>query len=247
MRFLSRPRVVPIRGVDEHGLISRLRADLGERWTTNHEENLRAVLGGLSLSEFQARSTETLLSSVGSPGGTCITAGTGAGKTLAFYLPALTHTLSVPGPVGIPRIVAIYPRVELLRDQLRALLELLSDLDVRNAQRLRVGVLYGATPEDRQDAEHKRYRGWHSTANGLKSPIVGCLEKGCPGDLIWPNSHTESASSSLHHLRVRVGVTRVHSSDADVAAARNPFHDDGNGEPATRDTPYATIARRGLI
>ena len=102
MRFLSRPRVVPVRQVDEHDLTGRLSADLKERWTTSHEANLRAILGGRSLSEFQARSTERLLSSVGSRGGTCITAGTGAGKTLAFYLPALTHALSVPGPAGIP-------------------------------------------------------------------------------------------------------------------------------------------------
>jgi len=189
MRFLSRPRIVPVRQVEERELTSRLRADLGERWTTIHEANLRAVLGGLTLSEFQARSTETLLSSVGSRGGTCITAGTGAGKTLAFYLPALTHTLSEPRPVGIPRIVAVYPRVELLRDQLRALLELLSDMEARNAWRLRVGVLYGGTPKNREDAERKRYRGWHPTANGLKSPIVACLEAECRGDLIWPSGH----------------------------------------------------------
>ena len=191
MRFLARPRIVPVRQVNEHELTSRLRADLSERWTTSHEANLRAILGGRSVSEFQARSTERLLSSVGRRGGTCISAGTGAGKTLAFYLPALTHALSVPGPTGIPRIVAIYPRIELLRDQLASILGLVTDLEDRGAGRLRVGVLYGATPQDRDDAQRNRRRGWRATAEGLTSPIVACIQAGCSGELIWSNGDAE--------------------------------------------------------
>ena len=191
MRFLARPRVVPVREVNEHELTSRLRADLNERWSASHEANLRAILGGRSVSEFQARSTERLLSSVGSRGGTCITAGTGAGKTLAFYLPALTHALSVPRPSGIPRIVAIYPRIELLRDQLSGILRLVADLEARGAGRLRVGALYGATPRDRDDAQWNRSRGWRATADGLTSPIVACIQDGCSGELIWPNGDAE--------------------------------------------------------
>ena len=192
MRFLARPRVVPVREVNEHELTSRLSAALNERWTTSHEATLKAVLGGRLVSEFQAKSAERLLSSVGNRGGTCVTAGTGAGKTLAFYLPALTHALSVPGPRGIPRIVAIYPRVELLRDQLRTILKLVTDLEARDAGRLRVGVLYGATPHHRADAQRDVRKGWRSTADGLTSPIVdSCLREGCSGDLIWPTGDAE--------------------------------------------------------
>jgi hypothetical protein len=191
MRFLARPRVVPVRDISEHALATRLRAELNERWSTSHEANLRAALGGRSVSGFQARSTERLLSSVGNRGGTCITAGTGAGKTLAFYLPALTHALSVPGATGIPRIVAIYPRVELLRDQLAGILGLVTELQARDAGRLRVGVLYGATPKDRDDAQRNRHRGWRAATDGLTSPIVACVQDGCSGDLIWPNGEAE--------------------------------------------------------
>ena len=191
MRFLSRPRVVPLRQVDERELVSRLRADLNGRWTASHEANLKVVLGGQSLSEFQARSTARLLNSVGSRGGTCITAGTGAGKTLAFYLPALTHTLTVPAPAGIPRIVAIYPRVELLRDQLASILKLTENLESSGAGRLRVGVLYGATPRDRNQARQDRRRGWSETADGLTTPIVACLRDGCSGEFVWPNGDAD--------------------------------------------------------
>ena len=191
MRFLARPRVVPIRRVSEYELTRRLRAHLGAWWTTSHDAHLKSILGGRPVSEFQARSTERLLSSVGDRGGTCITAGTGAGKTLAFYLPALTHTLSSSGSTGIPRIVAIYPRVELLRDQLAVILKMVTDLSDGETGRLQVGVLYGATPENRKDASHTSHRGWSAKADGLKSPIVTCLRDGCPGELIWPNGETE--------------------------------------------------------
>ena len=191
MRFLSRPRVVPVRDIDQDELSSRLSADLNERWTPSHEAALRAILKGRSVSEFQARATERLLNSVGSRGGTCITAGTGAGKTLAFYLPALSHALSVPGPTGVPRIVAIYPRVELLRDQLGGILDLVAGLEARDVGRPRVGVLYGATPRDRRDAQSNRQRGWRSTPDGLTSPIVACLKDGCAGELIWPTGDAE--------------------------------------------------------
>jgi len=191
MRFLARPRVVPVRAVDEQELTGRLGANLGERWTASHAATLSAILGGRAVSEFQARSAERFLSAVGDRGGTCVTAGTGAGKTLAFYLPVLTHALSVPGPAGIPRIVAIYPRTELLRDQLGTILELVAGLEERGAGRLRVGVLYGATPHDRGDAERNRLRGWRSTAEGLTSPIVACVRDGCSGEFIWPNGDKE--------------------------------------------------------
>ena len=191
MRFLARPRVVPVRAIDEQELTSRLSADLGEQWTASHEATLSAILDGRSVSEFQARSTERLLNAAGDRGGTCVTAGTGAGKTLAFYLPALTHALSVPGPAGTPRIVAIYPRIELLRDQLGTILRLVTDLEERGAGRLRVGVLYGATPRDREDVRWNRLRGWRSTADGLTSPIVACVKDECSGELIWPNGEME--------------------------------------------------------
>ncbi|MXW98265.1 MAG: DEAD/DEAH box helicase [Acidimicrobiaceae bacterium] len=191
MRFLSRPRVVPVRQVDERELIARLRANLSETWTAAHEENLKAVLGGQSLSEFQVRATARLLGSVGSRGGTCITAGTGAGKTLAFYLPALTHALSVPAPAGIPRIVAIYPRIELLRDQLAAILKSVTNLEASDVGHLQVGVLYKEAPKNQNDARQDQRKGWTATAEGLISPIVSCPRDGCSGKLLWPNSEKE--------------------------------------------------------
>ena len=188
LRFLSRARVVPTRDVSADVLEKELKEQLQDRWTDSHATVVRSILNGRQVSRFQARATERLLSLVGDRGGTCIAAGTGAGKTLAFYLPALAHILATPAPPGVPRIVAIYPRIELLRDQLRGILQIVQQLNGTDAGSLRVGVLYGATPRDRGDAENNRMRGWRSTNEGLVSPFVRCLEAECDGEYLWPES-----------------------------------------------------------
>ena len=70
IRFLARPRVVPVREINEHELTSRLRSVVNERWTKDREANLRAILAGRSVSGFQARATERLLGAAGDRGGT---------------------------------------------------------------------------------------------------------------------------------------------------------------------------------
>ena len=188
LRFLSRARVVPDRDTSADALEQELQEQLHDRWTNGHASVVRSILNGRRVSRFQARATERLLSVVGNRGGTCITAGTGAGKTLAFYLPALAHILATPAPSGVPRIVAIYPRIELLRDQLHGILQTVKGLKDAGVGDLRVGVLYGATPRNRGDAQHNRWRGWRSADEGLVSPIVGCLEAECDGEYLWPES-----------------------------------------------------------
>ena len=87
--------------------------------------------------------------------------------------------------------MAIYPRTELLRDQLGTILELVVGLEGSAAGRLRVGVLYGATPYDQRNAQRSRARGWRSKADGLASPIVTCVKGGCSGEFIWPYGDAE--------------------------------------------------------
>lgn len=177
-RFLAQSRIVPRRDVTPDRLADILKSKLGSDWTPDHDRSMRAVLDGRSVSAFQARSMERLIDLGGQTGaGTVITAGTGSGKTLAFYLPALTRLLTSRGVVGGPQVVAIYPRIELLRDQLRALLLTGRTLASAGEQLPRVGVLYGATPHDRRDASATRTRGWKPQGSGLLCPILGCLEE----------------------------------------------------------------------
>lgn len=198
LRFMSRARVVPDRDIPVDALERELREQLQERWTDDHASTMRSILKGIQVSRFQARAAERLLNSVDDRGGTCITAGTGAGKTLAFYLPALTHILSTPAAPGVPRIVAIYPRIELLRDQLRGILQTVEGLRDSQTGTLRVGALYGATPHDRGDAEHNHNRGWKRVDEGLVSPIVGCLSTDCDGDYVWPESNRDGRLLRCH-------------------------------------------------
>src|SRR5206468_4125230 len=87
---------------------------------------LEAMLGddgtqvGRHLARFQLETAQRILRGLrgGRRGGTIITAGTGSGKTLAFYLPALAWLAGELDGVAGTRIVAIYPRNELLKDQL---------------------------------------------------------------------------------------------------------------------------------
>ena len=201
LRFMSRPRVVPIRDISADDLALKISRQLQEIWTPRHEASMRSILEGRQASRFQAQATERILSAVGHRGGTCITAGTGAGKTLAFYLPALMHILANPTQSRVPRIVAIYPRIELLRDQLRAILQILQRLDTANAPAVPVGVLYGATPRNREDPNITKYRGWRSTPDGLVCPIVSCLEDQCRGDYVW--LHSDRSDHSLRCVRCK--------------------------------------------
>ena len=161
---------------------------LGDEWTANQERAMTAILAGRDVSSFQGRAMSRVLQHHAGSRGTVISAGTGSGKTLAFYLPALTRLLAAPGPVGVPRIIAIYPRIELLRDQLRSLLQTCATLTSAGEQAPKVGVLYGAVPRDRRDAAGSRYRGWKPHPDGLTCPILGCLQDGCDGSLVWPTA-----------------------------------------------------------
>src|SRR2546421_228688 len=65
---------------------------------------------------FEVRSAARLVSEP-ADGGTIVTAGTGSGKTLAFYLPALVRIGESMGPDFWVKTLAVYPRIELLKDQ----------------------------------------------------------------------------------------------------------------------------------
>ena len=72
------------------------------------------------LATFQVEAAERIARGLagGRSGGTIVTAGTGSGKTLAFYLPALAWLAQEIDDTYATRVIAIYPRNELLKDQL---------------------------------------------------------------------------------------------------------------------------------
>jgi hypothetical protein len=115
--------------------------------------------------------------------GTLVSAGTGSGKTLAFYLPALTwlaaERRSQPSARGV-RVLALYPRNELLKDQLAEVYEQARKFDMdlgKFGTTISIGVLYGDTPQTLNSIEKQ----WRDSRG--ECPFFRCPQPGCGGGL----------------------------------------------------------------
>lgn len=98
----------------EEGKISRILADIGQKDT---------------YSRFQVDGWRRVLEVIGvlkhdkAPESMVIVAPTGSGKTEVFLLPVIYHVASQLSSNNVPRYVMIYPRVELLKDQVSRILK----------------------------------------------------------------------------------------------------------------------------
>ena len=137
----------------------------------------------LCFSGFQVRAFEHIIERYGSPGlsGSVISAGTGSGKTKAFYLPAFLRMAPELNHQPFTKIIAIYPRNVLLADQLREAISEAEKLRPVLAQAglraIRFGALLGDTPYQQYFAASRpaKYH-WKRRGNGavipyLKSPV----------------------------------------------------------------------------
>ena len=141
-------------------------------------------------------------------GGSVVCAGTGSGKTKAFYIPAFLGIVAeLHHSDPFTKVIAIYPRNVLLADQLR---EALSEADkVRpilqhfGLRPLTFGALLGNTPYQnwfRKDTSGKyiceRY-GWKRVANGFVVPFLKSPKE--PGqDLVWRDADREAMRTCLY-------------------------------------------------
>ena len=145
-------------------------------------------IDGLRLAKFQMRATQRLTAPI-SDGGTIITAGTGSGKTLAFYLPAIIRTCRAMDQTRWVKIVAVYPRIELLKDQLQEVFGLVrrTDNTLRkfNRRLLTLGVLYGATPREATITALEQAK-WPLAGTDFICPWLRCGN--CGQHLIWQRS-----------------------------------------------------------
>lgn len=197
-RLLWRPRKYPARDLtpsDAHGAIASKVADLRlleavKRWLDEGDTSWR-------FARFQIDASTRILDglSARSPRGTLVSAGTGSGKTLAFYLPALAW-LSVerkaqPGSKGV-RVLALYPRNELLKDQLAEVYSQARKFDDelgRVGCTLSVGVLFGDTPSNLRQIASR----WQKT--GGACPFFRCPH--CGGELHLQSPQVAEADGRL--------------------------------------------------
>lgn len=161
-RFLKRARQYPKRNQHAKTLI--------DNWEKNRllkSEDEKVILSNLlnngddwfQLSGFQVRSTERILEKFDKhkykntldASATIVCAGTGSGKTLSFYLPAITKLAAnlLQDAQYRVRILAIYPRKELLKDQFAETYKEARKLDnylrSKGRRKISIGTFYGDT------------------------------------------------------------------------------------------------------
>lgn len=202
------PRRYPKRDIDPRELVDILSSE--PSWHAIQEEVIAAQTRGRLLSKFQADSSRAVFSALRSSrsAGIVVGAGTGSGKTLSFYLPALTDLVNQVRQDSRHRVhtLALYPRKELLRDQLGDALSTVITLNpllvAHGLRPLRLGALYQDVPTHAGawtfTAKTRQGSAWTRTPSGWVCPFVSCPAHGCDrGSLVWADSDRKAGRERL--------------------------------------------------
>ncbi|MFF2818996.1 protein DpdJ [Kitasatospora cineracea] len=169
-------------------------------WSGSDLAVAHAGWGKYELSAFQVRAAQTVLRALKSDRSEAVIvgAGTGSGKTLAFYLPAFVAMAADRRPKSV-HTLALYPRIELLRDQVKdAVRNALAIREAIPSMRLRIGVLYGATPYSTTAFTKSGKAGvrWEALLDGYVCPYLSC--PACEtGKLLWHKRDIEAGKEVL--------------------------------------------------
>jgi len=206
-RFILRPRVFPRRDVPHTAAIAEIHSayTLGQVQRDVFASMMdRRGERSLELAKFQVRSTLRILMRTDdrSASGSIVCAGTGSGKTLAFYLPTFLHFAQTLDHTRWTRCVALYPRKELLKDQLsetyRQARRIDRALKQHGRRKLVIGALFGDTPHNPAAFDWPPPpSGWQKTVEGYACSFLRCPNERCTGDMIWKNADRESGRERL--------------------------------------------------
>jgi DEAD/DEAH box helicase len=199
-RVDASPRRFPARLVDEQDAVGQLGGTPG--WNPRREALCRSLLNqdgrGLRLSGFQVRAAKRLLGRGSNSVAAIVTAGTGSGKTLAFYLPAIVELGELVGPSHWTKCLAIYPRIELLKDQVSEVYGLLRYVDgvlaAQGQRPLTIGTLFSLTPSDATTAAVEQAN-WARKGGHFVCPFARCPK--CGGELLWRRADLEVGDEQL--------------------------------------------------
>lgn len=213
-RFLRRPRSYPKRDHD----VAQLLPKWLQLSTLCDPEHLKAAIELLlnpasnlrNLAGFQSRATSSILQAFSEhryrpthASGTIVCAGTGSGKTLSFYLPGLASLAADLLSDHTPRvrILAIYPRNELLKDQFMEAWSQCRKLDglmqTGTGRKIRIGALYGDTPTE------WRWAGvdFKTKKPSLAFDLLRCPSSSCGGKMEWrANLKEVNCNRCGHHV-----------------------------------------------
>ena len=186
-RFLHRPRRRPRRDLSASHLQTLVGGLIGAGGTTALQE-----LVPRSISAFQERATHQVLSALNSPGatGVVVTAGTGSGKTLAFYMPMLAWICDQDSSEQSVLALALYPRNELLKDQLRTLVAFALDIHALGSgvSPVSLATWFGPTPNSATQVREGNAKKWKKVPGGYQCPFLSCPSEDCEdGPMVWPD------------------------------------------------------------
>ena len=196
-RIDARRRTSPRRDFNIDATVGELQTVRG--WNAQSRQIVHEFVGQRRLSGFQIRAAQTILRQADRDTGTVLTAGTGSGKTLAFYLPLMMELSDVTLPGAFwTKAVAVFPRIELLKDQFSQAYGLLAPLgDVlraRGGRPYRLGTFFSATPE-RAEGSLVSDSGWKREGSGYICPFLLCPS--CEGPLRWTDQNIEREIENL--------------------------------------------------
>ena len=262
-RVILRPREYPSRSVEPDRVVESL-SDLG--LDVLQHEALLSMLGVGStvprkLAAFQVNSTRRVLQGPRAKWstGTIVCAGTGSGKTLAFYMPALLSIARAVDHSAWTKCIALYPRNELLKDQLREACGQLLRINLcsKGKRALCVGAFFGDVPDrpsQLQEGRRPSYLsswtpGNSSKGRGLRCPFIACPNPDCGRGMLWLQTDIDEGAERLVCSFLRDDARERHDS-ADAAAsgrvaARHPVHDHRDDESANVVRPVRATSRRG--
>jgi len=185
-RFLHRPRRRPLRDIPR---------DSAREQLARHAYEGNAALSDALLppfiSAFQLSAAEAILSGLcsGSPRAVMITAGTGSGKTLAFYFPAFTHIVDAirKNPTKGVIALSLYPRSELLKDQLRTVVGLAQrawagDSSIRPVA---TAAWFSPTPFNAGAVRNQWKKTSLNNSIAYLCPFLLCPDDACQGKMVW--------------------------------------------------------------
>lgn len=209
-RFIWRRRRYPRRDVNAASALARIA-------TASSDQAACAALSALvesygpdfTLAGFQVDAAARILGGFEASQSiaTLVSAGTGSGKTLAFYLPALSRVAShiqrdAVGDRWV-KVLALYPRNELLKDQFAEVYGQARRLDPtlidRGRRKILIGTFFGPTPSSAEKA-HKARSGWRSTSDGLICEYLRCTSPICGGDMVWRDADRHANRERLECL-----------------------------------------------
>ncbi|WP_162891213.1 protein DpdJ [Aeromicrobium sp. A1-2] len=229
-RLDVRSRLYPKRNLNLQEVMTRLN----EKYELSDVERqvADALIGEFRLSKFQEDSLRAIYgaSRARVSRAVVIGAGTGSGKTVAFFLPAFSIVASETGTGSTSTAcLAIYPRNELLRDQafeaLNAVERINPVLSRSGRRELRLGVLYGSTPWDSKSRFHfdaKPGNGsWRRVGAGHVVPYFPCTN--CGSDLVWRDQDRLVGTEILYCLECSHEVTTVALTRRTMAATPPDF------------------------